>query len=697
MCFSTRINSRAVDLLYYSKDMPKIGWKMRRKLCVTFSMNSSRRRRDSSYSYLSMPIWCCMKIQESRKVLVLGSGVRRSGNVLDTSIEDSQEDLSVSTSNDSNQTMSFRKQTLPSEDSPISLTIRDATSNTAVFVGAQTNEYKGERIKGVALIPERKRVGRWSDDEDKRLLVSVKIFRSGNWNKIAQFVPSRNQSQCSERWCNVLDSDIDHGEWCPEEDSKLLASVHEVGPCWSKIAGAMIPHRIDNNCLRVCFPMGRGAYQVVHIPEYESVLLTSREKAPYLKHQDPKELKRQRNREYYARNKDDILKRRREARDKKAASTAVLTDQQNETNTAVPMSVDPKELRRQRDRERYARNRDEILKRQRISREKRKTASQLLNDASTMSLTPTTGQTGVTELQRLTCDVTGLSSMQNSSHARIPDNPEINLTNKEDSNWLHRNDAYQRPQRNGCSEIAIDVPLGRLIQPTSSIIRDISEGHLTQNSVVHAPQLSILHGIDSTIEYAGIQPSNGSNQPVNRPCNDARRHAEPASHGEDEDDDPYGIFEPVVEHTSLQDGRAAAAQGRCARHPSSDAAPPWTRPPRSRHATSTTSTFDLFYNDGAGSGLRPLPESMSGEEMRWTPPLPGGCARHPSSDDAPPRTRPPRSRHATSTFDLFYNDGAGSGLRPLPESMSGEEMRWDSGRATERTRSCSGSARRMRI
>ncbi|KAE8792309.1 Myb-like protein L [Hordeum vulgare] len=100
------------------------------------------------------------------------------------------------------------------------------------------------------LIPERKRVGRWSEDEDKRLLVSVKIFRSGSWNKIAQFVPGRTQSQCGERWRNVLDPDIDHGEWRPEEDSKLLASVHEVGPCWSKIAGAMIPHRTDNNCLR---------------------------------------------------------------------------------------------------------------------------------------------------------------------------------------------------------------------------------------------------------------------------------------------------------------------------------------------------------------------------------------------------------------------------------------------------------------
>ncbi|XP_014752712.1 uncharacterized protein LOC100828457 isoform X3 [Brachypodium distachyon] len=100
------------------------------------------------------------------------------------------------------------------------------------------------------LLPERTRVGRWSEDEDKRLMVSVKLFGSGSWIKIAQFVPGRTQSQCSERWRNVLDPDIDHGEWRPEEDSKLLASVHQVGACWSKIAGDMIPRRTDNMCLR---------------------------------------------------------------------------------------------------------------------------------------------------------------------------------------------------------------------------------------------------------------------------------------------------------------------------------------------------------------------------------------------------------------------------------------------------------------
>ncbi|KAF0905587.1 hypothetical protein E2562_007380 [Oryza meyeriana var. granulata] len=100
------------------------------------------------------------------------------------------------------------------------------------------------------LNPDRSRVGRWSLDEDKRLMVAVKLFGSGSWNKIAQFIPGRTQSQCNERWRNVLDPDIYLGEWRPEEDSKLLASVDEFGPCWSKIAGVKIPHRTDNMCLR---------------------------------------------------------------------------------------------------------------------------------------------------------------------------------------------------------------------------------------------------------------------------------------------------------------------------------------------------------------------------------------------------------------------------------------------------------------
>ncbi|GJN10312.1 hypothetical protein PR202_ga28396 [Eleusine coracana subsp. coracana] len=100
------------------------------------------------------------------------------------------------------------------------------------------------------LNPEKTGVGRWSLEEDKCLMVAVKLFGSGSWSRIAQFVPGRMQSQCRERWCDVLDPDLDHREWQPEEDSKLLAAVDELGPVWSKIARKIIPRRSDNMCMR---------------------------------------------------------------------------------------------------------------------------------------------------------------------------------------------------------------------------------------------------------------------------------------------------------------------------------------------------------------------------------------------------------------------------------------------------------------
>ncbi|KAF8714051.1 hypothetical protein HU200_028046 [Digitaria exilis] len=99
------------------------------------------------------------------------------------------------------------------------------------------------------LHPTRTRVGRWDLDEDKRLMISVKLIGSGSWSRIAPFIPGRTQPQCHERWKNILDPNIDLGEWRPEEDLKLLASVSEFGKCWSKIA-SIIPGRNDSMCFR---------------------------------------------------------------------------------------------------------------------------------------------------------------------------------------------------------------------------------------------------------------------------------------------------------------------------------------------------------------------------------------------------------------------------------------------------------------
>ncbi|XP_066398546.1 uncharacterized protein [Miscanthus floridulus] len=100
------------------------------------------------------------------------------------------------------------------------------------------------------LHPERTSVGRWLLDEDKRLMVTVKLIGPGRWSLIAPFIPGRTQTQIFERWCNILDPDLYLDDWRPEEDSMLLASVSEFGPCWSKIAKTIIPGHNDSMCYR---------------------------------------------------------------------------------------------------------------------------------------------------------------------------------------------------------------------------------------------------------------------------------------------------------------------------------------------------------------------------------------------------------------------------------------------------------------
>ncbi|OAY71802.1 Myb-like protein L [Ananas comosus] len=80
------------------------------------------------------------------------------------------------------------------------------------------------------LNPDRRKVGRWSVDEDKRLKVAVMLFGAKNWNKIAQFAPGRTQVQCRERWLNCLDPSLNLQAWTAEEDSKLLEAINEHVP-----------------------------------------------------------------------------------------------------------------------------------------------------------------------------------------------------------------------------------------------------------------------------------------------------------------------------------------------------------------------------------------------------------------------------------------------------------------------------------
>ncbi|XP_075503533.1 uncharacterized protein LOC142540937 isoform X2 [Primulina tabacum] len=106
------------------------------------------------------------------------------------------------------------------------------------------------------LHPARKRVGKWTAEEDKRMKIAVTLFGPKTWKKVAQCVPGRTQVQCRERWVNCLDPSLNMAGWSAEEDSKLEAAIAEHGYCWSKVA-ACVPPRTDNQCRRrwkILFP-----------------------------------------------------------------------------------------------------------------------------------------------------------------------------------------------------------------------------------------------------------------------------------------------------------------------------------------------------------------------------------------------------------------------------------------------------------
>ena len=102
---------------------------------------------------------------------------------------------------------------------------------------------------------------------------------------------------------------------------------------------------------------------------------------------------------------------------------------------------DRNEIKNRRERERYSQNSEEILKRQRQTREQNKHIDVVLDGSNNVSQVPATGQSAVTQLQNRTC---AGGAVPNSVHV----NKDIlhdkeNINDDDESDWLHRNDAYQ--------------------------------------------------------------------------------------------------------------------------------------------------------------------------------------------------------------------------------------------------------------
>jgi hypothetical protein len=70
------------------------------------------------------------------------------------------------------------------------------------------------------------------------------------WVAIKEHIPGRTDVQCRERWCNILNPELNSGPWTEEEDQKLIQAIklHGIGK-WSLISEICRP-RTDNQCWR---------------------------------------------------------------------------------------------------------------------------------------------------------------------------------------------------------------------------------------------------------------------------------------------------------------------------------------------------------------------------------------------------------------------------------------------------------------
>nr|XP_060613471.1 snRNA-activating protein complex subunit 4 [Anolis sagrei ordinatus] len=91
--------------------------------------------------------------------------------------------------------------------------------------------------------------GAWTPREDALLLKAVAKFGAQDWYKIRAEVPGRSDQQCRDRYLHALHFDIKKGKWSKEEETKLVELTEKYGVGhWAEIASEL-PHRSGTQCL----------------------------------------------------------------------------------------------------------------------------------------------------------------------------------------------------------------------------------------------------------------------------------------------------------------------------------------------------------------------------------------------------------------------------------------------------------------
>lgn len=82
--------------------------------------------------------------------------------------------------------------------------------------------------------------------EDVKLRALVQFLGTSSWNKVAEYMGTRNARQCRDRYKNYLAPNLSTRPWTLEDDEKLNNLINTMGRKWSQIAKEF-PGRTDIN------------------------------------------------------------------------------------------------------------------------------------------------------------------------------------------------------------------------------------------------------------------------------------------------------------------------------------------------------------------------------------------------------------------------------------------------------------------
>jgi len=95
---------------------------------------------------------------------------------------------------------------------------------------------------------EKKKMGKWTKEEDDILKELVLVYGGKSWKKVAEHIKGRTEIQCLHRWTKILQPGLVKGPWTIQEDRKLISWVKKFGPQkWSQCS-EFIKGRSDKQC-----------------------------------------------------------------------------------------------------------------------------------------------------------------------------------------------------------------------------------------------------------------------------------------------------------------------------------------------------------------------------------------------------------------------------------------------------------------